>query len=56
MLLYSLCLALCLLLVVAGDMKTNLGPISGKGKHYSGVLWSGMLELSQKTPKLGAPP
>ena len=33
MLLYSLCLALCLLLVVAGDMETNLGPISGKGKH-----------------------
>ena len=31
-LLYSLCLALCLLLVVAGDVETNPGPISGKGK------------------------
>ena len=31
-LLYSLCLALCLLLVVDGDVETNPGPISGKGK------------------------
>ena len=31
-LLYSLCLALCLLLVVAGDVETNPGPISSKGK------------------------
>ena len=32
-LLYSLCLALCLLLVVCGDVETNPGPISSKRKH-----------------------
>ena len=31
-LLYSLCLALCLLLVVDGDVETNPGPISGEWK------------------------
>ena len=36
---YSLCLALCLLLVVAGDVETNPGPISGEGKHCNVVLW-----------------
>ena len=40
---YSLCLALCLLLVVAGDVETNPGPISGEGKHCSVVLWSEIL-------------
>ena len=40
---YSLCLALCLLLVVAGDVETNPGPISGEGKHCSIVLWSEIL-------------
>ena len=34
-LLYSLCLALCLLLVVDGDVETNPGPISSEGKHCS---------------------
>ena len=37
-LLYSLCLALCLLLVVAGDVETNPGPISGEEKHCTDVL------------------
>ena len=52
MLLYSLCLALCLLLVVAGDVETNPGPISGEGKHCTDVLWSEILVTIKKTPKL----
>ena len=34
-LLYSLCLALSLLLVLDGDVETNPGPISSEGKHFS---------------------
>ena len=33
--LLSLSLALSLLLVIAGDVETNPGPISGEGKHSS---------------------
>ena len=50
-LLYFLCLAMSLLLVVAGDVETNPGPISGEGKHCSQCTirpLSGVLRLSLK--------
>ena len=36
--LFPLSLALSLLLIVAGDVETNPGPISGEGKHCSNGL------------------
>ena len=34
----SLLLGLALLLVVAGDVETNPGPISGEGKYYQELM------------------
>ena len=47
--LLSLSLALSLLLVVAGDVETNPGPISGEGKHCSIGKLTWRVRLGLKT-------